>query len=935
MDDTRKTLYLLDAMALAYRAHFIFINRPLMNSKGFNTSATYGFTSALVKLIEDHGIDHIAVVFDVMEEGGTFRDELYDAYKAHRDPPPEDLLANLPHIKRVVRALDIPVVEVGGVEADDVIGTLARQAEREGALTVIVSPDKDFQQLLTDKISIFRPAYRGEEFDAITAASFRAKYGLEPLQFIDLLALMGDSADNVPGVHGIGEKTAMKLIQEYGSVENLLDHAADIPGKRAREGLLNHRENALLSKELVTIKTDVPTDSTWDDYTVQNPNLDLVKEIFAELEFNRLFDRVNRIVGVKSNGTALVTEEKARESGAVEQVEDGVQGSLFMTSDSLASWSADDVDYVTVRSKDDLSKEITRFRNASVYAIDTETTSKDAMMASLVGISMSAGPGTACYIPTPLPDGTTTASVLEELKPIFSSDALKIGQNLKYDMIVLGRHGAELNGPVFDTMVAHYLIAPEEPHGMDHLARTLLGYGPIPISDLIGSGKDQLSMRDVPISDVAPYACEDADITFRLYEYLQPVLKKDGLSEIAETMEFPLVRTLAHMEQTGIRLDTSVLAELSVDIDHDLAVLEARIHEEAGESFNIASPAQIGTILFTNLNLPVLEKTSKGKPSTKESVLQQLASEHALPALILDWRELAKLKSTYVDSLPALVHPETRRIHTSYSQTTAATGRLASSNPNLQNIPIRTERGREIRRAFVAEEGWVLLSADYSQIELRILASLSGDAALASAFTSGEDIHRATAATVFKVELEEVTDEQRRKAKEVNYGIPYGVSAYGLAQRLRCSNSEAQELIDAYNRSYPGVAAFLHDQIEKARETGYAETALGRRRYVPDINAKNRNVRSFAERVAINMPIQGTQADMIKIAMVNLEQTLAKHDFKARMLLQVHDELVLEVPVEEVPRVKNVIEEAMINAMPLKVPVEVTMDTGLNWLEAH
>lgn len=928
-------------MALAYRAHFIFINRPLVNSKGFNTSATYGFTSALVKLIEDNGIDHIAVVFDVMEEGGTFRDEMYDQYKAHRDPPPEDLLANLPPIKRIVRAFDIPVVEIGGVEADDVIGTLARQAERDGAHAVIVSPDKDFQQLLSPAVSIFRPAYRGEEFDAITDVTFREKYGLEPVQFIDLLALMGDSADNVPGVHGIGEKTAVKLIQEYGSVENLLEHADEVSGKRAKEGLQNHKEDALLSKKLVTIRTDVPTTETWDDFTVRHPDLEEVRRIFDELEFSRLFERVERVVGAKRVGagsggsTAKTTEVVRSGQDAPQRDTPSVPDSLFDTGSELDSWSEKEVDYRTVRTMDDLADLVKAMDGARTLAIDTETTSVDAMMASLVGLSLSRGPGTAWYVPTPLPDGTGTSEILSAMEPVFASEALKIGQNLKYDLTVLGRHGVVLNGRLFDTMVAHYLIAPEEPHGMDHLARTLLGYRTIPIVDLIGRGKEQVSMRDVPVSKVAPYACEDADVTYRLYDHLAPRLDADGLMKIAESMEFPLVRTLANMEQHGILLDTDVLAELSERIAADLETLEARIHEEAGESFNIGSPAQIGTILFEKLELPVLEKTSKGKASTKESVLQQLASEHALPAMILDWRELAKLKSTYVDSLPSLVHPETHRVHTSYSQTTAATGRLASSNPNLQNIPIRTERGREIRKAFVAQDGWLLLSADYSQIELRILASLSGDAALAAAFAEGEDIHRATAATVFKLALDDVTDDQRRKAKEVNYGIPYGVSGYGLAQRLRCSVGEAQELIDTYMKSYPGVAAFLHDQVEKARECGYAETMLGRRRYVPDINARNRNVRSFAERVAINMPIQGSQADMIKLAMVHLEQTLVDHELKARMLLQVHDELVLEVPESEVHAVKPLVQEAMITAMPLSVPIEVTMDTGKNWLEAH
>ena len=927
MPDATPTLYLLDAMALAYRAHFIFINRPLINSRGVNTSATYGFTSALVKLIEDHGIDHIAVVFDVMEEGGTFRDELYEDYKAHRDPPPEELLANLPFIKEVVRALDIPVVEIGGFEADDVIGTLARRTEAEGRDTVIVSPDKDFQQLLSPRISQFRPAYRGESFDAITDNTFREKYGLEPIQFIDLLALMGDAADNVPGVHGIGEKTAMSLIQEYGSVERLLEHADDVKGKRAREGLQNHAADALLSKELVTIRTDVDTGVHWEDFIVQHPDLDLVRQLFDKLEFNRLYERVSRVVGGRAQAN--------RKDVPAPVTQPAGDFSLFDATDDLARYAPDNVSYTTILHVDALRAAVQTLTAAEHLAFDTETTSVDAMMASLVGVSFSTEAGRAWYVPTPLPDGTTTEEVIRMLAPVLENDALKIGQNLKYDLTVLQRHGATIRGELFDTMIAHYLVTPEEAHGMDHLARTLLGYNPIPIADLIGTGKEQKSMRDVPVADVAPYACEDADVTFRLFEVLAPKLKADGLDSIARTMEFPLIRTLTRMELTGIRVDASVLTELSVAIDADLHALEAKIHETAGETFNIGSPAQIGVILFEKLGLPVLEKTAKGKPSTRESVLEQLAGEHELPAMILDWRELAKLKSTYVDSLPTLIHPETGRIHTSYSQTTAATGRLASSAPNLQNIPIRTARGREIRRAFIPADGWTLLSADYSQIELRILASLSGDKPLFEAFTSGEDIHAATAATVFRIPLEEVTPDQRRKAKEVNYGIPYGVSAYGLAQRLRCPMSEAQELIDTYKRSYPGVAAFLHDQVEKARACGFAETALGRRRYVPDIDARNRNVRSFAERVAINMPIQGTQADMIKLAMVHLDELLESNNLKARMLLQVHDELVLEVPPDELADVENLVRTAMTDAMQLEVPVVVTMDTGSNWLEAH
>ena len=929
-----KTLYLLDAMALAYRAHFIFISRPLINAKGMNTSAAYGFTNALLKLVEEHSIAHMAVVFDVMGEGGTFRDELYADYKGHRDPPPEALIANLPVIKEIVRAMDVPVIEVEGVEADDVIGTLARQAEAEGAAVVIVSPDKDFQQLLSDRITIYRPAYRGESFDPVTPASFLEKYGLRPEQFIDILALMGDKADNVPGVPGIGEKTALTLVQAYGSVENLLAHVGEVKGKRAREGLQNHADSALLSKKLVTIKTDVDVGLDWHALHRAHPDQGRLRTIFRELDFNTLLDRVTRL------------------GGSVAPVAEGGQGELFGAAPGKVPFapvevepeeaSGDEevyeeeaVDYVIVRNRAALSTLVDELAQQKRFAVDTETTSTDAMMASLVGVSFSWEGGQGRYVPTPLPDGTSTEEVLAQLKPLLQSKKEKVGQNLKYDMVVLARHGLEIQGPLFDTMVAHYLITPEQPHGLDAIARAYLNYRMIPISALIGTGRNQRSMRDVPIDEVGPYACEDADISLRLADLMVDRLQALSLEGIAQTIEFPLIYVLSRMEQTGISVDADILQEISVQLDKEIEALTVEIYAQAGEAFNIASTQQLGVILFDKLGLRVVSKTGKGKPSTRENVLQELATEHPLPGLILDWRHFAKLKSTYVDSLPGLMHPETQRIHTSFNQTVAATGRLSSSNPNLQNIPVRTARGREIRKAFVPAKGWRLLSADYAQIELRILASLSGDEALTTAFLTGEDIHTATAARVFGIDVTDVTRTQRSKAKEVNYGIPYGVSAFGLAQRLRCPMSEAQALIDQYQKSYPQVAGYLALQVEKAREQGYVETMLGRRRYVPDINARNRNVRSAAERVAVNMPIQGTQADMIKIAMVNVDARLRREKLKSRMLLQVHDELVFEVPPDEVERMSVLVAEEMEQALPLKVPVLAEVNVGDNWLDAH
>lgn len=933
MTASKRTLYLLDAMALAYRAHFIFISRPLINSKGQNTSATYGFTSALLKLIEDHNIENMVVVFDAPGEGGTFRDDLYPEYKAHRDPPPEDLISNLPRIKEIVKALDIPVAEVEGVEADDVIGTLARQAERDGADVVIVSPDKDFQQLLSEKICLFRPAYRGESFDPVTESSFKEKFGLNPEQFIDVLALMGDAADNVPGVPGIGEKTALKLLIEYQTLENVLSHAEEITGKRAREGLLNHSDSAILSKQLVTILTDVPLDLSWTDFLRQSPDLQRIKELFREYEFTTLYQRILRLF--ESDGKL----------GETQTEDDKVQGDLFGPArqpspdaeilDAYNRYDEDEVTYTLISHLEQLSRRVDRLLEEESISFDTETTSTDAMMASLVGISLSTKPREAWYIPTPMPDGTKTEIVLDTLQPLLGNTSLKIGQHIKYDYVVLARHGLEVKGKLFDTMVAHYLVSPEDPHGMDALARRYLNYEPIPISSLIGKGKGERSMRDVPMSEVSPYACEDADITLRLASVMTQALSDGGVTNIAEDIEFPLIPVLADMEMTGVLVDPDVLSELSEQMSVEIDSFERQIHEAAGESFNIASTQQLGKVLFEKMGLPVISKTSKGKPSTRESVLRQLATEHELPGLILDWRELAKLKNTYVDSLGALIHPETGRIHTSYSQTTAATGRLSSTKPNLQNIPIRTARGREIRRAFIASQGFMLMSADYAQIELRILAALSDDAALKKAFSEGADIHSTTAALVFGVPVDEITREQRAKAKEVNFGIPYGISPFGLAQRLRCPLDEARELIESYHKSYPDVTKFLALQVAKAQEWGYVETVLGRRRYVPDIHARNRSVRSFAERVAVNMPIQGTQADMIKLAMIRIHNTIKRENLKSRMLLQVHDELVFEVVPDETTTMKALVEKEMVNALPLEVPIEVEINTGPNWLEAH
>lgn len=921
-----KTLYLLDAMALAYRAHFIFISRPLINSKGKNTSAAYGFTTALLKLIETHNIEHVAVVFDAVGAGGTFRDEMYASYKAHREPPPEDLLWNLPYIKKIVQALDIPVIEEVGVEADDVIGTLARKAEADGHKSIILSPDKDFQQLLSPAISIYKPSRRGEEFEPVTDETFREKYGVDPIQFIDILALMGDSADNVPGVHGIGPKTASKLIQQYGSVENLLVHAAEVKGKKAREGLLAYHDEALLSKKLVTILIDLDVPLDWNHCRRHTLHEAQLVQLFNELEFNTLFNRIRKQLGK-------------------EEPVPGQQMGLFAANDpalefdfgeyeSIKEYNHENVDYTILYTQADLDGFLSELAQQERFAFDTETTSVDVMWASLVGMSFSWKHGQGVYIPTPLPDGTSTESILDQLKPLLQGRKI-VGQNLKYDLSVMKRHGVDITADLFDTMVAHYLIAPEAAHDLDYLARTYLNYQMVPISSLIGKGKNQISMRDVPIEEAGPYACEDADISLQLADLLEEELKEKGVTRIAEEIEFPLIPVLVEMELAGIHVDLPILKEIDTQLRSEILRLEGEIYEAAGEIFKIGSTQQLGHILFEKLGMRVVAKTGKGKPSTRESVLQELATEHPLPGLILDWRQLSKLKSTYVDNLSKLIHPETRRVHGSFNQTVAATGRLSSTKPNLQNIPVRRAMGREIRKAFVPEAGNTLLAADYVQIELRILASLSDDAALKKAFNEGADIHTSAAALVFNVEPEDVTRDMRRKAKEVNYGIPYGVSAFGLAQRLRSSRMEAQELIDQYQQSYPQVTRYLALQVERAREKGYVETILGRRRYVPGINARNRNERSFAERVAVNMPIQGTQADMIKIAMVRLNKRLKQEGLKSRMILQVHDELVFEAPLSEVETLSVIVREEMVQALPIDVPVTVDIGTGENWLDAH
>ena len=991
---SRETLFLADAMALAYRAFFSMKNATLTAPDGTDTRTLYGFTSALLKLLEDHAPEHIAVVFDALSGPPTFRDQLYADYKGHRPPMPPEIKQNIPLIKELVEAFDIPVLEVEGVEADDVIGTLAKRAEDEGVDAVIFSADKDFRQLLSDRVSMLRPPYMGETFDRETPETFREKYGgLDPHQFIDLLALMGDSSDNVPGVPGIGEKTAVKLIDQYGTVESLIEHAGDLKGKRAREGMTDHADDARLSKQLVTIRTDVdlsddsgePLD--WHTLRRTDPDLDAV---------DALFDRVGF-------GTRLRNRVRDYAAGRRRQRADGKPGRAYTTLpeddpslsfdfgpyEPVTALDEEAVSYTTVYGRDELDAATAVTEGAAQLSFDTETTSVDPMAASLVGLALAGEAKRAVYVPTPLPDGTPEHAAVEPLRQALQDDALpKVGHNVKYDLVVMKRHGVDVGGPLFDTMVAHYLLNPEASHKLDDVSSFHLNYRPQPISDLIGTGKNALSMRDVPVEDVGPYACEDADIALRLVPVLTDALRQldDGegrLLQIAEEIEFPLVRVLADMEMAGVKVSEAVLADIRDQLEEQLAALEEQIYELAGRTFTIGSTVQLGEVLFNEpptdeeraaaeqwaqdvrdneagevagdpdakpktkkqlkeeaptygIGLSPIGKTKTGRPKTDENVLSELAQEHDLPALVLDWRKVSKLKSTYVDRLPELVHPETGRVHTDFNQTVTATGRLSSSNPNLQNIPIRTDLGKEIRRAFVAEPGSVLMAADYAQIELRILAHMSGDPDLVEAFAQEKDIHTATAARVFSVDYDAVTRDQRNKVKQVNYGIPYGISAFGLANRLRIGNAEAQELIDQYRASYPRVIDFLDGLMEEARQRGYVETLLGRRRFVPQITSRNPNDRAYAERIAVNMPIQGTQADMIKIAMIAIHSGLAEVSAGARMILQVHDELVFEVPAADVDAVADFVRQQMASALPLgDVPVVVDVGVADNWLDAH
>jgi DNA polymerase-1 len=931
---SQKKLFLLDAFALIYRAYFAFSNNHRINSKGLNTSAMFGFTNTLLEVLKKEKPTHMAVVFDT--SASTFRHDAFEAYKAHRQEVPEDITLSIPYVKRLIRGFNIPVVELDGYEADDIIGTFSVQAEQAGFETFMMTPDKDYGQLVTDHVHIYRPARMGNGAEIIGVKEICAKYGItHPQQVIDILGLMGDSVDNIPGIPGVGEKTAMQLVQQFGSVENLLANTDQLKGK-LKEKVENNNDIAILSKQLATIHCTVPVHFDEEDMKMCEPDKDALRELFLELEFRRMAQNILGeelaipVAAVNSNGQIdMFGTATANELEVL--VEEQIAVNHKTITDTPHSYEA----VTTPEERRKLAAHLLQFSEVS---FDTETTGIDSNTAELVGMSFAVKTGEGWYVPVPA-DRNEALNVLADFKEFYENPTiLKTGQNLKYDINILFWYGINVSGPLFDTMLAHYLIQPDMRHNMNVLAETYLNYSPVSIEELIGKkGKGQGSMRDVELDQIKEYAVEDADITLQLKHSFEPKLKETQTDKLFTNVEIPLIPVLGAMEREGIKLDTAVLAEFSKTLEGDIKLLEEEIQQLAGTKFNVASPRQVGDILFDVLKIAEKpKKTKTGQYATSEDVLAKLSGKHLIVDKILDHREICKLKGTYVDALPLLVNARTGRLHTTFNQVVAVTGRLSSDNPNLQNIPIRTNRGREVRKAFVPRDsGHTLLSADYSQIELRLMAELSKDPGLLEAFNSGQDIHAATAAKVYGIPLSEVNSDMRRKAKMVNFGIIYGISAFGLSERLNIPRKEAADIIQQYFIQYPGIKDFMDDAIAKARTQGYVETMLGRRRYLRDINSANMTVRGFAERNAINAPIQGSAADMIKIAMINLHDTLKKDGFKTKMLLQVHDELVFDVPIEEVELVKPIIADKMQSAIPMSVPVVVEMGTGNNWLEAH
>ncbi len=948
MPDNNKKLFLLDAFALIYRAYFAFANNHRINSKGLNTSAVLGFTNTLLEVLKKERPTHIAVVFDTPEQ--TVRHVEFSEYKANREEMPEDLALAIPYVIKVIEGFNIPVISMPGYEADDVIGTLAKMAEKKGFTTYMMTPDKDYGQLVSENIFIYKPARLGNGAEVMGIAEVCKKWDIKSVdQLIDILGLMGDKVDNIPGIPGVGEKTAIQLVKDFGTIENLIVNTDKLKGKLKEKVELN-KEKAIQSKWLATIICDVPVELDETALEIEEPNREALKELFMELEFRRLAEQ---ILGESLAAPAEVKTAPAKikkvNPDQIDMFGAAVETEVDIAVETEGEKEPAPKDFITIKeaahtyhltdTKEKRAALVSELMKQAEICFDTETTGLDAHTAELVGMSFAFKVGEAYYIPVPA-DQKETQEIVNEFKMVFENEKMTlIGQNIKYDLLVLKKYNVQLKGKLFDTMVAHFLIQPEMRHNMNVLAETYLNYSPVSIETLIGKkGKGQLSMREAPIEDIKEYAAEDADITLQLKHKFEEMIKSVETEKLFNDIEIPLITVLAAMEAEGIRLDKGALKEISGELEKDILKVEKEIQDLAGKPFNVSSPKQVGEILFEVLQITEKpKKTKTGQYATGEDVLAKLVGKHDIIGKILDYRELVKLKNTYVDTLPELVNPNTNRIHTSYNQVVAVTGRLSSDNPNLQNIPIRTERGREIRKAFVArDENHVLLSADYSQIELRIIAELSKDKGMIEAFQSGQDIHKATAAKVYNVSLEEVTSDMRRNAKMVNFGIIYGISAFGLSERLNIPRKEAASIIENYFEKYPGIKTYMDDSIEQAREKGYVETIMGRRRYLRDINSSNHTVRGYAERNAINSPIQGSAADMLKIAMINIHNDFIEKGIKSKMLLQVHDELVFDVLKEELEIVKPIIENRMKNAIPsLNVPMEVGMGSGANWLEAH
>ena len=951
-------LFLLDAYALIYRAYYAFIKSPRINSKGFNTSAVLGFVNTLEDVLKKENPTHIGVAFD--PAGPTFRHEAYEQYKAQREETPEAIRLSVPIIKDIIRAYRIPILEVSGYEADDVIGTLATEAGRRGITTYMMTPDKDYGQLVSDYVFMYRPKYGDKEFEVMGIEQVKAKFDIQsPAQVIDMLGLMGDSSDNIPGCPGVGEKTAQKLIAQYGSIENLLSHTDELKGA-LKTKVETNRKMIEFSKFLATIKIDVPIALNMDELKREEPNEEELRKIFEEMEFRTLIDRVfNREKKTASASAASKSHGNAQGSLFGDQPslfdqpspssssQASSQGNLFAEFEdentgsgnysNLACLENLKYDYQLVDTEEKRVDLIQKLLTKETFSLDTETTGTDPITAKLVGMSFSYAENQAFYVPIPA-EQEEAQKIVNEFRPVFEkAGALKVGQNIKYDMLVLGNYGVEVCGPLFDTMVAHYVLQPELRHNMDYLAEIYLHYQTIHIEELIGpKGKSQKNMRDLPPEAIYKYACEDADVTLKLKHALEKELKEQGAEKLFYEIEMPLVPVLAYMERNGVRVDTEALKQTSEHFTARMNQIEEEVHRLAGTDFNIASPKQVGEVLFDKLHIvEKAKKTKTGQYVTSEEVLESLRGKHEIVGKILEHRGLKKLLGTYIDALPLLINPETGKIHTSFNQTVTATGRLSSSNPNLQNIPIRNEDGKEIRKAFIPEDGCEFFSADYSQIELRIMAHLSGDKNMIEAFREGDDIHAATAAKVYKIAIEDVTREQRSKAKTANFGIIYGISVFGLAERMNVPRQEAKELIDGYFETYPQIKEYMEKSIERARANGYIETIFGRKRFLPDINSRNAVVRGYAERNAINAPIQGSAADIIKVAMIKIFQRFQSESIRSKMILQVHDELNFSVVPEEKEKVQQIVMEEMEKAYLMQVPLKADCGWGNNWLEAH